>query len=105
MTIPERCDTSTTVAGFTEKLSKLPPGGGRAAAGGSAKPKRAKGLADPAKTPRGTVWVAVTYLGGANLRYRVQMGKTVRFVTGLHALHDVLTALADPAGQMSTGRL
>lgn len=74
-------------------MKKLPPGGGRAAAGGTPGRRRGSGATDPAVTPKGSVHVTVTYLGGGNLRYRLQVGKRVRFVEGLLTLHDALSCV------------
>lgn len=82
---------STTIAGKTEKVSKLPPGGGRAGAAGTTSPRRASEASDPPRYPKGTQWVAVTYVGGSDPKYRLQIGKRVRWVSGLLTLHDAIS--------------
>lgn len=84
---------STTVAGFCEKVSEAPPRRGRAAGGGTISRGTPKAGPTTGKLPKGTVWVAITYLGGPNCRYRLQIGKVVRYVEGLQCLHDAVSCV------------
>lgn len=84
---------STTIAGSIAKKAKLPPGGGRAAAGGTARARRGSAATDPLTLPKGTQWLAVTYVGGSDPKYRLQVGKRVRWVSGLLTLHDAVSCV------------
>ena len=90
LTLDNGCDTSTVFLWKKVKKSKLPPGGGRAAAGGTSGPKSPASERDSAAMPKGTQWLAVTYLGGSQCKYRVQFGKEVRYVEGFIQLVDVM---------------
>lgn len=95
MTVNDGCDTSTIFEWKRIKKSETPPRRGRAAAGGSiTAPGTAEG-GEQRTQPKGTKWVAVTYLGGPECRYRLQCGKEVRYVSGVLALVDVLSFLRE----------
>src|SRR5690349_18616541 len=94
LTVPERCDVSPIIAGRTEKIKKLPPGGGRAAAGGSTRPSAAERV-NSGNMPAGSQWIAVKYVGGAEHVFLLSKGKRTVRVSGLLALSDALAHLDD----------
>lgn len=94
MTINERCVPSTEFEWKRVKKVKLPPGGGRAAAGGTTIAEEGASPTER-RQPKGTQWLAVTYLGGAQCRYRLQIGKHVVWLDGGMTLHDALSAVRD----------